>query len=105
MFGFSNYNDNKLSKAYQTAYEETKTLCNRLANVAKLLQRENEILRAENELLKRQSKPSYSTGTSSGVSFTPDELRRLIQLCHPDKHSGSELAQRMTQRLNQLRKG
>lgn len=32
-------------------------------------------------------------------TFGKDDIRRLLQLCHPDKHGGSELAQRMTAKL------
>ena len=35
--------------------------------------------------------------------FSEDDLRRLLQLCHPDKHGGSKLAQEMTTKLNRLR--
>lgn len=31
--------------------------------------------------------------------FTDDDIRRLLQLCHPDKHSNSSLAQDMTRKL------
>jgi hypothetical protein len=37
------------------------------------------------------------------TGFTDDDLKRLIQLCHPDKHSGSELSKKMTTMLNQKR--
>lgn len=36
--------------------------------------------------------------------FTQDELRTLINLCHPDKHNGKETAVEMTQKLLALRK-
>lgn len=36
--------------------------------------------------------------------FTPDEIKTLITLCHPDKHGGKDSAHRMTQKLLQLRK-
>lgn len=35
--------------------------------------------------------------------FTNDDLRRLLQLCHPDKHGGSNLAVEMTAKLNKAR--
>jgi hypothetical protein len=31
--------------------------------------------------------------------FTADDLQRLIQLCHPDRHDGKPLATQMTQKL------
>lgn len=39
----------------------------------------------------------------SPATFTTDEIETLINLCHPDKHAGSERANRMTVRLLQLR--
>ncbi len=35
--------------------------------------------------------------------IAPDMLRRLIQLCHPDKHAGSEAAATATRFLLELR--
>lgn len=35
--------------------------------------------------------------------FTKDEIRTLIQLCHPDKHGGKESAVTITQKLLKLR--
>lgn len=37
-------------------------------------------------------------------TFTPEEIETLVSLCHPDKHNGSERANKMTARLLQLRK-
>lgn len=36
--------------------------------------------------------------------FTEDELTKLIQLCHPDKHGGKSMAVEMTQKLLQMKK-
>lgn len=36
--------------------------------------------------------------------FTDDELRSLLQLVHPDKHSGKQSAVTLTQKINSLRK-
>ncbi len=35
--------------------------------------------------------------------FTPEEMKQLIILCHPDKHGGSELATEVTKKLLSLR--
>lgn len=35
--------------------------------------------------------------------FSPDEIRTLLSLCHPDKHGGRDAANRMTQRLIEIR--
>ncbi len=40
---------------------------------------------------------------ASTSQFSQEDLRRLLQLCHPDKHGGSKLAQEMTTKLNRLR--
>lgn len=38
------------------------------------------------------------------AQFTEDEIRTLIQLCHPDKHNGKESAVNITKKLLALRK-
>ena len=43
--------------------------------------------------------------TPAGAGIEPGMLRRLIQLCHPDKHQGSEAATTATAYLLALRKG
>jgi predicted RNA polymerase sigma factor len=35
--------------------------------------------------------------------FTQEEIRRLIMLCHPDKHDGKQSAVEITQKLLRLR--
>lgn len=40
---------------------------------------------------------------STGLS--KEMLKKLIMLCHPDKHNGSELATAMTQELLRMREG
>lgn len=42
---------------------------------------------------------------SSTPFIPPEMLKRLIQLCHPDKHSGSEASLKATQWLIEQRKG
>jgi hypothetical protein len=37
------------------------------------------------------------------AQFTADELRSLIQLCHPDKHAGKPIATEMTTKLLAMR--
>lgn len=53
------------------------------------------INRLEAELSKERAKSGQ---------FNQDELRSLVQLVHPDKHGGKEVAVRMTQKINSLRK-
>ncbi len=35
--------------------------------------------------------------------FTDDEITKLINLCHPDKHGGKPMATEMTQKLLQMK--
>ena len=35
--------------------------------------------------------------------FSQEEIRKLISLCHPDKHDGRQIAIEMTQKLLQLK--
>jgi hypothetical protein len=36
--------------------------------------------------------------------FTEEEIKKLLMLCHPDKHNGKQMAVEMTQKLLALRK-
>lgn len=42
--------------------------------------------------------------TTAAPAIEPTRLRQLLQLCHPDKHGGSELANAVTAWLLSLRK-
>ena len=39
----------------------------------------------------------------TAATMAPDMLRRLIQLCHPDKHGNSEAANTATRYLLELK--
>jgi len=39
----------------------------------------------------------------TGCEFEPEDVQRLIQLCHPDRHDGKPLATEMTQKLVALK--
>lgn len=39
----------------------------------------------------------------SKPQFTEEEIKKLLQLCHPDKHGGKQMAVDMTTKLLQLR--
>ncbi len=43
--------------------------------------------------------------TESKPSIDKTRLRELLQLCHPDKHAGSALAAKVTQWLNEIKRG
>ncbi len=42
-------------------------------------------------------KPSMSTQSQS--QFTQEDIKKLINLCHPDKHGGKNMASEMTAKL------
>ena len=50
----------------------------------------------------KKTTSDYKVGEST---IPTDMLRRLIILCHPDKHNGSEMALKATQYLLNLREG
>lgn len=37
--------------------------------------------------------------------FTQDEIEKLLDLCHPDKHGGKRMAVEITQKLLKMREG
>lgn len=41
---------------------------------------------------------------SIGTDLSQEDIKRLLQLCHPDKHNGKPLASEMTAKLLSLRK-
>lgn len=43
------------------------------------------------------------TGIETPSQFTDAELRSLLQLVHPDKHGGKQIAITLTQKINALR--
>lgn len=45
-----------------------------------------------------------SAPASDPTKIDLDFLKRLRQLCHPDKHSNSELSQKVWARLEEVRK-
>jgi hypothetical protein len=52
---------------------------------------------ANQALAQRKAAPS------SDVDIDPETLKKLIKLCHPDKHDNSETATRATQFLLEIR--
>lgn len=75
--------------------------------VATQTKKYKDLLAEWNALVDRVNKAGgdkiFKTSASNNTQFTADELRTLVQLCHPDKHGGKEAATRMTQKLNQIR--
>ena len=55
-------------------------------------------------IISRQDQELRKLKSGHGGQFTQDELRSLLQLVHPDKHGGKDVAVRMAQKINSLRK-
>lgn len=53
---------------------------------------------------RRDPPPREPPPSEDGGVIPPHVLRALIQLCHPDKHGGSDTANRVTQWLLQQRR-
>lgn len=62
--------------------------------------------------LKNAREEGYALGFQTGQlqgernakqSITPDRLRQLKQLCHPDKHGGNELSNDVATWLNSIK--
>lgn len=45
----------------------------------------------------------YATTRKGQPAFNEDEMRKLLALCHPDKHDGKPMAVEMTQKLLAMR--
>ena len=43
------------------------------------------------------------SGSVNALGIHEDDIKRLLQLCHPDRHRNSDLSVEMTQKLLQLR--
>jgi NMD protein affecting ribosome stability and mRNA decay len=63
-------------------------------------------LQMENQTLRGQVRMLQFKATVGGApdAISPEKLRALIQLCHPDRHSDSKIANEITQWLLKLRK-
>lgn len=87
--------ENKLLKqTLELAESERDTLGRRVSIAARLLhESEREVERLKNALLATPTPTVLSTG----------DIKRLISLCHPDKHGGKPMAVEMTQKLLSLR--
>lgn len=43
-------------------------------------------------------------GVQTNAQFSQEDIKRLLQLCHPDKHDGKQSAVEMTQKLLKMKK-
>src|SRR4051812_5291292 len=72
------------------------TICRRCYGESR--KRENERLRIDNDRLRSE------LADAKVSPFEPEFVRQLIQLTHPDKHGGSDLAQAVTKRLLEMKR-
>lgn len=88
--------------------EDWRTLCPRCFRVQKTAEDNaqtdalSDALR-ENQALRQQIK-QMNREAMSAADIPEEKLKRLIQLCHPDKHNGSKVATEITQWLLEQRK-
>lgn len=61
------------------------------------------LVRQYNQMVKEHNELVDEFAFGGGNPFTPEELKVLIGLCHPDKHGGKESANKMTQKLLSMR--
>lgn len=95
----------------QSTHDKLVTQYHTLGHAYKKLQQEKSALMKEwNALVAKINDKGGEAFLEQGVlrprqspQFTAEELRELVQLCHPDKHGGKESANRLTTKLNALR--
>ena len=75
---------------YKSAYDE-------------LLEKFNEIINLINKKGGQRFLDEGILPEQAAPQFTKEEIKTLIQLCHPDKHGGKESAVEMTKKLNIIR--
>jgi len=62
------------------------------------------LLQATQEIANAQKNSVRVTVTGGGQQLSAEDIKRLLMLCHPDKHGGKPMATEMTAKLLQLRK-
>jgi len=55
------------------------------------------------DAIRRRHLSSQVNSKSAPQPFTPEEIRILIQMSHPDKHSGKKIYSEITQKLVKMR--
>ena len=68
-----------------------------------LIDRYNNLVDEWNGLVQKINERGGQMSNQQNTQFTPDELRTLLSLCHPDRHGGKESATRITQKLIAMR--
>lgn len=95
----------------QSTYDKLLTQFHTLGHAyTKLMHSKNALLREWNAMIEKINAKGGEEFLEHGVlrprlpaQFTAQELRELVQLCHPDKHPGKESAHRLSIKLNALR--
>ena len=71
-----------------------------------LLDKYNGLLDEWNDLINEinaKGGEAFLKGKNQPTQFTDEEIKKLLILCHPDKHNGKPLATEMTALLNKLK--
>lgn len=69
-------------------------------------QETKDAIEKHNVLVRRINRGEFARKVvqQTSTQFTKDELRSLLQLIHPDKHGGKQIAVTLTQKVNELRR-
>lgn len=62
-----------------------------------------ELIRAYDQKVVLLESEQKRKSASNAQTFTDDQLKKMIMLCHPDRHGGKQIAQDITALLNSIR--
>jgi hypothetical protein len=75
-----------------------------LSDCIRAMRKYNDLIDEYNVLVRKAKQLQKLCKESEGSApFNKEDLRRLITLCHPDKHGGKASATEMTQKLLEMR--
>ncbi len=92
----------------QSKYDKAKRESDEYMTIAIMFKRKYDALLDEwNDLVGRVN----AAGGVSGIKkrneaqnpFSQEDIKRLLMLCHPDRHGGKQMAVEMTQKLTAMR--
>lgn len=96
-------------KYHQKQLEEANKAFDNTINSLLYKARYEQLLNEYNKLVKRINEKGgeqflqHAAIQPTGIQLSKEDLKSLIQLCHPDKHGGKESAVEMTKKLNIIR--
>ncbi len=96
-------------KHHQKQLEEANRAFDNTISSIMYKSRYEQLLNEYNKLVKRINEKGgeqfleKATLQPVGIQLSKEDLKSLIQLCHPDKHGGKESAVEMTKKLNVIR--